>query len=172
MLHKCFVHASEMEKLKDQVEEHLVAPFYGKSKEMTAVNSLVKEWHASRTQANLLRQKLKAKKTELFDKKAVDQWQLSSGCMYTTQELLNSKEVAFKVMLPGESREAEKAKETYGYYSNKVKEEFMRLSNSHCNRVSGELSKFVGKAREHLMNVSALHDLLGTRSSREHHYKT
>jgi len=148
-----FINFSDIKNLKDQIQCHLITPFNYKPKEITALNILLKEWYASRTQANLLTQKLKAKKAELYKKKAIDQWELKGECTYTPQDLFNSKTLAFKVMLPEESKEVKKHKDIYGYYSNKVHEEFLRLSANHCNKVSDDIRELMQKMKEGLVRV-------------------
>jgi len=113
--------------LNKKIKVHFEQPAKYRKGEFAALSNLLQEWESSRKQIVIQRKKLNKKKEGLFETKMIEQWQLAPGCKYTPQELLNSKDVAFKEMLPEETKEVIKHKETYGYYSNKVKEEFRRL---------------------------------------------
>ena len=133
--------------LEGRVKEHFVDESEVKKLSLDSLNELLSKWTASRNQAISLKEKLKEKKTALFEKKLVDQWQLSSDCKYTPQVLLNCKEVALREILPKETQEVQKHKNTYGYYSNKVKEEFMRISEKERKETAAKM-KGVSMANE------------------------
>jgi hypothetical protein len=121
--------------------------------EMEALGKLTRQWQASKTQAALLKNKLDSRKTILFNKKLIDQWQLASDCKESQEELLNSKEAAFRVMLPLETQEVTRYKDIYGYYSNKLKEEFKRICSKSLVALRRQSEDFIEDANSKLEEV-------------------
>lgn len=121
--------------LSNRINEHLAEFSRNSKKDMDSLNELTTQWYSSRAQVVLAKTKLKEKKNMLFEKKLIDLWQIPEECKISAAVLLNNKEIAFKEMLPQETKDLQKLRNTYGYYSNKVKEEFERL----CNKNKEEL---------------------------------
>ena len=124
--------------------------------EIQALNALTKEWQASKTQAALLKNKLESRKTILFKKKLIDQWQLPSDCKENPEDLLNSKEAAFRVMLPLETQEVTKYKDIYGYYSNRLKEEFKRICSKSLATLRKQSEDFIEDINSKLEEVKSV----------------
>ena len=110
-----------------KIKKEVVLEIEYKEVEMESLIHLSRQWQASKTQAALINNKVMDKKEMLFDKKLVEQWNLSQDHQHNVENLLNSKEAAFKVMLPIETQELTRLKDIYGYYSNRLKEEFERV---------------------------------------------
>lgn len=124
--------------------------------EMKALTSLTKQWQASKTQAALLKNKLESRKAVLFSKKLIDQWQLASDCKESQENLLNSKELAFKYMLPLETQEVTKFKDIYGYYSNRLKEEFKRICSKSLSGIRKQSEELIEESSARLEEVISI----------------
>ncbi len=111
------------------------------SRELTAIEDLLVEWGESRTQYLKARKKLKEKKELLYTQRQIDKWELREDCPYPLEVLLKNKEVALTEMLPGETKEVCKLQEIYGYYCNKVPEEFQRVCQKNDSQYRDHLSK-------------------------------
>jgi hypothetical protein len=157
-LHKsvqeCLIDSKAVVKhLEECIRTNFRKYLHNKQIEMEAISNLTKKWHASRTQAIMFKNKLIEKKAYLFDGRLVDQWQLPADCMYTSKSLLSNRERAFKEMLPNESKEVDRHKDTYGYYSNKVKEEFRRVCDRSLNVYVEKFEEGIKDGSEQLGNV-------------------
>lgn len=128
-----------MEEFKEATKLYFEKPLQCRAKEIKSLNDLIKEWESSRKQAVMQKKKLNQQKEVLFESKMMNRWKIASGCQYTAMQLLGNKQLAFKVMLPEETKDVIKHKETYGYYSNKMKEEFRRLCDKRKRKYSQRL---------------------------------
>eukprot|EP00826_Nyctotherus_ovalis_P000820 TRINITY_DN1004_c0_g1_i8.p1 TRINITY_DN1004_c0_g1~~TRINITY_DN1004_c0_g1_i8.p1 ORF type:complete len:218 (-),score=67.28 TRINITY_DN1004_c0_g1_i8:170-823(-) len=133
-------------------KEILLSLDYGEL-EMKALTLLTKQWRASKTQAALLKNKLESRKAILFSKKLIDQWQLPADCKESQENLLNSKELAFKHMLPLETQEVTKYKDIYGYYSNRLKEEFKRICSKSLSGIRKKSEELIEEGNARLEEV-------------------
>lgn len=71
--------------------------------------------------------KLWKKKETLFEQKNIVKWKLDSSLTTSVESLLKNKGIAFVEMLPDETNDIQKLKMVYGFYSNKLMEEFARI---------------------------------------------
>ena len=139
--------------LEERIKGKIVEYIKNKEDELEALNFLTKQWQSSRTQAILLKNKLLERKGYLFDKKLLDQWNLDNNQQEKVESLLNNKEAAFKEMLPSETKDVERYKEIYRYYSNKVKEEFQRLCLKNTETYLAQLKVLIDDDTIHLDKV-------------------
>jgi len=109
------------------IDENFHKFFKYPAREMKAVKSLITQWNDYQSQYNKIKKKLKDKKETLFTQKQVGTWDLSNDCQYTVEMLTKDKKTAFKVMLANETREVKKFKQLFGYYCNKLPEEYKRI---------------------------------------------
>ena len=154
-IQECLIDSKAVIKhLEESIRTEFVKYLCNKTIEMEAVNDLTKKWYASRTQVIMLKNKLMERKAYLFDKRLVEQWKLPEDCMYTPKSLLSNREKALKEMLPNETKEVQRHKDTYGYYSNKVKEEFRRTCDRSLNVHLEKFEEGIKDSNEQLNNVT------------------
>lgn len=114
------------------------------SHELTAIEELVAEYENSKINYQNIEKRVFEKKQLLFEEKQLDKWEIGEDCGYKVDELLKNKEIAFKAMIPSETKEIEINKTLFGYYNVKLKEEFQRI----CKKDEQEISKFFIKVGE------------------------
>ena len=138
---------------EEKIRNRLIEFMKDKEDELDSLHVLSKQWQASKTQAMLLKNKLIEKKNYLFDKRLTDQWEIGPECKHSIKSLLNHREAALLEMLPGETKEVEKYKEIYSYYSNKLQEEFKRLTARNFNLGLSNIKSAIYDANVHLDKV-------------------
>lgn len=109
------------------ISENFYKYFKYPTREMGAVRSVISQWSDHQSQYKKAKKKLKDRKEALFVQKQVTAWELSPECQYTFEVLLKDKKIAFNEMLPNDTKEINKLKNLYGYYCNKVPEEYKRI---------------------------------------------
>eukprot|EP00826_Nyctotherus_ovalis_P002690 TRINITY_DN10542_c0_g3_i3.p1 TRINITY_DN10542_c0_g3~~TRINITY_DN10542_c0_g3_i3.p1 ORF type:complete len:320 (+),score=96.48 TRINITY_DN10542_c0_g3_i3:99-1058(+) len=114
--------------------------------ELNSVEDLLNDWSSRQSEMAKLERKLKDKKELLFAQKEVAKWELKPDCTTPVDTLLNNKEVAFREMLPRETQEAHSQKVAYGYYANKVLEEFLRLNRKDEDETKKQFSEVAKKS--------------------------
>ena len=115
------------------------------ARELASVEDLLVEWHDGRSQYVKMYKRLKEKKELMYSQRQMDKWEVDEKCKYPLEVLLKNKDIAFSQMLPEETSECEKCKYIYGYYCNKVPEEFQRV----CQKSQPDY-------RIHLMEVAQM----------------
>ncbi len=154
---------SSFEKLNASCQEmrKLVHQDFGKffryyKHELGAVEELVAA--CAEKKANLIRteKKLAEKKELLFTQKSVAKWEVESGCQIPVDTLLKNKVIAFKEMLPGETREAHRLRIQYGYYCNKVLEEFMRINKKDDEDIKDHFLKVAKKSCDIFEDINVM----------------
>jgi len=103
--------------------------------ELNAMEDLLNNWSSKRAELAKLEKKLTDKKELHFEGKQVAKWELRPDCKIPVDTLLNDKVIAFKEMFPTETKEAHEQRIIYGYYSNKLLEEFLRLNKKNEEEV-------------------------------------
>eukprot|EP00826_Nyctotherus_ovalis_P002336 TRINITY_DN1045_c0_g1_i2.p1 TRINITY_DN1045_c0_g1~~TRINITY_DN1045_c0_g1_i2.p1 ORF type:complete len:365 (+),score=97.03 TRINITY_DN1045_c0_g1_i2:760-1854(+) len=99
--------------------------FYGN--EISSVEELLaKRKNAGEHMDNQGKKLLKRKEIK-FEQKNTGTWELEASALANIGVLITDKNLAFQEMLPKESCELRKMKMFYGYFSNKIVEEFGRL---------------------------------------------
>jgi hypothetical protein len=96
--------------------------------ELDSVGDLLNDWAAKQAELARLEKKLTDKKEQNFNTKQVAKWELNPDCKIPVDTLLNDKGIAFKEMFSTETKEVHNQRLIYGYYANKVLEEFLRLN--------------------------------------------
>eukprot|EP00826_Nyctotherus_ovalis_P013293 TRINITY_DN1356_c0_g4_i1.p1 TRINITY_DN1356_c0_g4~~TRINITY_DN1356_c0_g4_i1.p1 ORF type:complete len:398 (+),score=92.63 TRINITY_DN1356_c0_g4_i1:628-1821(+) len=105
-----------------------VASFYRFYKyEMSALEELVAAQKAAGVSMNVLEKRLWSKKESRFGQKNLATWELEASSLASAENLLTNKPLAFQEMLAKETAEVRKSRMMYGYYTNKVKEEYHRI---------------------------------------------
>ena len=132
-----FTEFSGINELKENIENCMIKPFEYKNHEMSALNNLLKEWYAAKMQGNLVKIKLKTKKKELIEKADSD----------------TLSKVEINAILSTDIKECHKYKEIYGYYTNKVQEEFERICHDDCITYVNKLKEFSRIQTEILVKV-------------------
>ena len=95
--------------------------------ELNSVEELCNAKKHSKQTMILLETDLKSTKEYLYEKKEYSKWKIENNPDINIDEILNNKEKALAEMLPQETKEAEDARFFYGYYANKLSEEFKRI---------------------------------------------
>eukprot|EP00826_Nyctotherus_ovalis_P057795 TRINITY_DN7911_c0_g1_i1.p1 TRINITY_DN7911_c0_g1~~TRINITY_DN7911_c0_g1_i1.p1 ORF type:complete len:391 (-),score=152.57 TRINITY_DN7911_c0_g1_i1:133-1305(-) len=111
------------EEYADQLGEYY--SFY--CRELLAIDELIQTQKATGEHMETAEKKLRRKKEQKFEQKNTATWELESSALSNAGVLLENREVAFKEMLARESRDVQKIRMLYGYYINKVVEEFDRI---------------------------------------------
>lgn len=107
--------------------------------ELAAFDELIQDCNSYRNQFYSASTELKEKKELLYNTKQMNKWELPQNCPYSVDVLLKNKTFAFEVMLGSETRSCNNIKTFYGYYLNKVKEEFTRLCSKNETNMSNHL---------------------------------
>lgn len=95
--------------------------------EITAYEELLLKKKSVGEHMEMTERRLTTKKEKKFEVKNTSSWELDASAISNGERLLTDKALAFREMLPKESQEARKCRMLYGYYTNKVIEEFNRL---------------------------------------------
>lgn len=95
--------------------------------EITSIEELLAKRKSTGEAMESMSKKLFKKKEQKFEQKNTTTWELEPSALTSIGALMSDKNLAFLEILPKESLELRKTKMFYGYYSNKVVEEFNRL---------------------------------------------
>jgi len=95
--------------------------------ELIVKNELFKEWKGSYIKFQNTLRRMQEKGSELLKKTPLDQLRISSTCPYTKEELEMNKPLAFLYIECPELEELEASKDMYGFYTNRIGEEFNQL---------------------------------------------
>ena len=71
--------------------------------------------------------RLNSKKEDLFNKKDITKWEIAEKDSDKVQQFLNDKNIAFKKMLPRDTNNVINLKYTYGFYLNRMIDEYERI---------------------------------------------
>jgi len=112
--------------LRDIASEKFGKFFQYNKFELGAVEELVASCKTMKSRVSQTEKKLREKKEQLFTQKQIAKWELDTKCKFTVDTLMNNKAIAFQEMVPNDTKEAGKQHIFYGYYCNKVLEEFVR----------------------------------------------
>ncbi len=138
--------SSTCKKLQGTYMENFDHYFRRQKREMTAMEEVVGGWKEAWTQYIKFDKRMQEKKEALYELKQADKWELADKCPYPIEVLLKNREIAISQMLPKETGELAKCEEIYGYFCNKVCEEFCWV----CRKE--ELDTY-----EHLTGVSRMY---------------
>jgi len=96
-------------------------------REIIAIEELLQIQRSTGEHMEAAEKKLRKKKEQKFELRNTATWELESSAFANAGMLLDNKEIAFKEMLPKETRDTQRIRILYGYYSNKVIEELERI---------------------------------------------
>ncbi len=133
---------------KDTVLEHF-ATFYRYYKhELNAVEELLGLQRNAVEHTNQAEQKLWKRKEQLFVQKNIAMWEMDPSVTISLDTLLKNKALAFQEMLPKETKEAARYRTLFGYYTNKVAEEFARISKKNAEEKKAHFTTAAGAFAE------------------------
>ena len=124
----------QYELYKNEYETKLSDYFTYYCLEISAIEELVQIQRTFGERMETGEKKLRKKKEQRFDQKNIATWELEPSAASQASTLLQNKEIAYKEMLPKETKEVQKFRILYGYHSNKLVEEFKRILEK--NRIS------------------------------------
>jgi hypothetical protein len=116
------------QKMTKLINKDLIKFFRYHKYELNAIEDLLNSWSDKRSELSATEKKLREKKDMLFTQQHLAKWGLGPDCKIPVDTLLNNKIIAFKEMLPNETREAHIQRIHYGFYANKIIEEFTRMN--------------------------------------------
>ncbi len=123
------IHTSCSVLKKSAVKDH--AKFFQFYKyELNSIEELLQKCMERKSELVQTEKRLRQKKESLYSQQLVAKWKIDPNCKITIDVLLKNKAVALREMLPDETKECNHLRIVYGYYCNKVKEEFMRTSKN------------------------------------------
>jgi sorting nexin-8 len=99
--------------------------FYGN--EMQAVEELIGRRKVIGENMESAEKKLFKKKEQRFEQKNTATWELGPSALANLNSLLTNKVLAFQEMFPKESEEAKRLRMAYGYFTNKIVQDFDRV---------------------------------------------
>ncbi len=113
---------------KDNFRESFVSfnQFY--QRELDAMGELAASQKTAREQLQAFEVKLRKKKEVKFELKNTSSWELDPACGVSSDTLFKNKAVAFQEMFANETKEASRMRLVCGYFTNKLTEEFVRVS--------------------------------------------
>lgn len=120
--------------------------FKDHKRELSAMEEIIKKWRKWEKRYEESEKKLQERKDSLFNLQQLDKWELSDKCPYPIEVLLKKKEIATAQMLPKDTAALTGIREVYGYFSNKVMEEFRRI----CHKSEGDIC-------DHMTEVSHMY---------------
>lgn len=113
--------------------------------ELSSIEELLMRCDARKSSLVKAEKKLKERKDALFAQHTIEKWGILPSCKEPVDTLLNNKVIAFREMLPTETAEAHKMRIHYGYYANKVLEEYMRINKKNSEEIKEHLLKTAKK---------------------------
>ena len=119
---------SSCQKMVELINKDFIKFFRYQKYELNAIEDLLNAWSEKRSELSSTEKKLREKKDILFTQKLVAKWGLGPECKVSVDTLLNNKIIAFKEILPSETSEAHIQRIHYGFYTNKIVEEFTRMN--------------------------------------------
>lgn len=129
-LHLCDGHSRLGEAykvIKDEFATYFGEFFSFYANEMHAVEELLGRRKTVGDNMESAEKKLAKKKEVKFEQKNTATWELGPSALANLNSMLTDKGLAFQEMLPRESDEARKLRMMYGYYTNKVVQDFDRV---------------------------------------------
>lgn len=129
-LHLCDGHSRLGEAykvIKDEFATYFGEFFSFYASEMHSVEELLGRRKLAGESMESAEKKLAKKKEQKFEQKNTTTWELGPSALTNLNSMLTDKGLAFQEMLPRESDEAKKLRMMYGYYTNKVVQDFDRV---------------------------------------------
>lgn len=102
--------------------------------EFSTMNDIIKTVEEHKNNYYKAEQKLNDKKENLFDSKDIDNWEIEEDEQNNNINIMDDKDYAFSKMLPKETMAVNNLKIKYGFYLNKIIDEYERISILNGNR--------------------------------------
>jgi len=141
--------------IKDEFSTYFGDFFSFYNNEMQAVEELLGRRKAMGETMESAEKKLFKKKEQKFEQKNTATWELGPSALANLNSLLTNKVLAFQEMFVKESDEARRYRIYYGYYTNKIIQDFDRLQKKnegpfkkHFMEASGILIEKIEKVRQ------------------------
>lgn len=109
--------------------------------EMSSVEELSQRRKHAEEHTNSNEKKLYKKKEQLFDMKNTMKWDLDPSAMANIEAIVSNKNMAMREILSRESEECRRLRMYYGYYSNKLEEEFHRILKKNTQAFKAQFEK-------------------------------
>lgn len=114
-------------------------------KEFVSMKELIAKVDYNKTNYKKAEEKLIYKKEDLFKRQDFTRWDLPESELKNKMRLIQDKDYAFSRMLPKETTQVLNLKYTYGFYLNRIIEEYERLRTlngiRHSTRINGYCKK-------------------------------
>eukprot|EP00826_Nyctotherus_ovalis_P015191 TRINITY_DN1429_c0_g1_i22.p1 TRINITY_DN1429_c0_g1~~TRINITY_DN1429_c0_g1_i22.p1 ORF type:complete len:501 (-),score=117.07 TRINITY_DN1429_c0_g1_i22:163-1665(-) len=109
--------------------------------EMSSVEELSQKRKNAEEHTNTNEKKLYKKKEQLFEMRNTMKWDLDPSAMANIEAIVSNKSMAMREILSKESEECRKMRMYYGYYSNKLEEEFHRILKKNTQAFKAQFEK-------------------------------
>lgn len=113
--------------IENEYKNNLADFFVYYNREMNAIGEMSERRKNTCEKMHEAEKKLLKKKEQKFEQKGTSGWELDPSVADQAESLKGNKSKALKEMLYKESEEVKKIRMYYGYYSNKLEEEFNRV---------------------------------------------
>eukprot|EP00826_Nyctotherus_ovalis_P002342 TRINITY_DN1045_c0_g5_i2.p1 TRINITY_DN1045_c0_g5~~TRINITY_DN1045_c0_g5_i2.p1 ORF type:complete len:350 (+),score=102.88 TRINITY_DN1045_c0_g5_i2:715-1764(+) len=143
-------------KLRENCLSQLVEFFSFYGHEIAAVEELLAKRKSTGESIDSTEKKLLKKKEQKFEAKNTATWELESSALANIGALLTDKNLAFQEMFPKESLELRKMKMFYGYYTNKIAEEFDKMVGRNEHVYKAQLEKIISFSCESELELSQI----------------
>jgi hypothetical protein len=110
--------------------------------ELDALHRVFKTWEDSSMAFSRSSKELEKSKDKAYNnKKDFSKWNITSEAKasYTVDQLCNNKSLAFKELFPKKTEEVEAIRDLYGYFTNKLCEEFSRLLQKNYENLKNDM---------------------------------
>eukprot|EP00826_Nyctotherus_ovalis_P035587 TRINITY_DN3068_c0_g1_i18.p1 TRINITY_DN3068_c0_g1~~TRINITY_DN3068_c0_g1_i18.p1 ORF type:complete len:207 (-),score=45.45 TRINITY_DN3068_c0_g1_i18:87-707(-) len=95
------------------------------SKELESMKVLVEGWRQAQERLGKAYARLDEKKKEILESIPINKWEIQEDCLRPTDDSVKGKSLAD--IIPDETKEVDTCKELYGYFCNRMPEEFKRM---------------------------------------------
>jgi len=145
-------------KLREDYLTKLVDYYSFHGNEMVAVEELLLRRKTAGEHMESLEKKLFKKKEQKFDMKNTATWELESSALANIGAIMSDKNLALQEMFPKESAELRRTKMIYGYYSNKIVEQFGKLLIRNESQYKTQFEKAVYNCIEREADLAEIWD--------------
>ena len=121
--------------------------------EFISMKDLISKVDVNRNTYKKAEEKLIWRKEDLFRRQDITKWELAEGEVQNKLKLFQDKDYAFSKMLPRDTAITLTAKYTYGYYLNRIIEEYERLRLLNGTRHSQKITAYCKKSSDILTDL-------------------
>ena len=159
--------------MRDEVQTNISEFYSFYSNEVSSLDELIMAKKTASEHMEASERKLVKKKEKNFEMKNTATWELDPSVLPQADSLLTDRALAFKEMLPRESQEVRKLRMIYGYFTNKVIEEFLRILKKNENVFKDKfesIGKIFAEREQKIQNIwleiaDSIHQLRGSEES-------